>query len=184
MQSACLSVISLLSDFIQKDQYMDTANMTASPVRKPNPYDVHVGARLKACRTLAGFSQEKLGQQVNLSFQQIQKYEKGLNRIGASRLQQFAQILNVPPSYFFDGIDVNPTSQRQPAELDASAVLAAVQGDEVSQRKSIELVRNFGRIQDPLMRNAIANLVKTVALSYEAGAEPAGAPAGDREAAE
>lgn len=160
---------------------MDTVNATSSPVRKPNPYDVHVGARLRACRTLAGFSQEKLGQHVNLSFQQIQKYEKGLNRIGASRLQQFAQILNVPPSYFFDGIDVNATSQqKQPAELDASAVLAAVQGDEVSQRKSIELVRNFGRIKDPLMRNAIANLVKTVALSYEAGAEPAG----DREAAE
>ena len=67
-------------------------------MRKPNPYDAHVGARLRACRTLAGFSQERLGASVSLSFQQIQKYEKGLNRIGASRLQQFAQSLKVPPS--------------------------------------------------------------------------------------
>src|SRR3546814_9446676 len=111
-------------------------------MRKPNPYDAHVGSRLRACRTLAGFSQERLGTAVSLSFQLIQKYEKGLNRIGASRLQQFAQILNVPPSYFFDGMPIDGAAQ------DTGDPLAAVAGDiaatsdnsPISRRQALEQI--------------------------------------------
>ncbi len=153
-------------------------------MRKPNPYDAHVGARLRACRTLAGFSQERLGNAVSLSFQQIQKYEKGLNRIGASRLQQFAQILNVPPSYFFDdmpGIDQQASTGGEAAgigDMDAER-------SSVSRRQALELVRNFGRISDGVVRDRIFQLIKAAAHSYGEGeaeeaeaAAPAPAPLG------
>jgi len=141
--------------------------------RKPNPYDAHVGSRLRACRTLAGFSQERLGAAVSLSFQQIQKYEKGLNRIGASRLQQFAQILNVPPSYFFEempGIDQQPTGRPE------HAVVGDLDQDRsnVSRRQALELVRNFGRITDPTVRDRIFQLIKAAAHSYTPGEADAG----------
>jgi transcriptional regulator with XRE-family HTH domain len=153
-------------------------------MRKPNPYDAHVGARLRACRTLAGFSQERLGNAVSLSFQQIQKYEKGLNRIGASRLQQFAQILNVPPSYFFEdmpGIDQQASVGGEAAgtgDMDAER-------SSVSRRQALELVRNFGRISDGVVRDRIFQLIKAAAHSYGEGeaeeaeaAAPAPAPLG------
>lgn len=143
-------------------------------MRKPNPYDAHVGARLRACRTLAGFSQERLGTSVGLSFQQIQKYEKGLNRIGASRLQQFAQILNVPPSYFFEDM---PGIEQQPAARPEHAVVSEIEQDKspVSRRQALELVRNFGKITDPMVRDRIFQLIKAAATSYsgkEEGEEP------------
>ncbi len=143
-------------------------------MRKPNPYDAHVGARLRACRTLAGFSQERLGHAVSLSFQQIQKYEKGLNRIGASRLQQFSQILNVPPSYFFEdmpGID----QQAQPGG--EAPALGEIDADRspVSRRQALELVRNFGRISDGVVRDRIFQLIKAAAHSYGEGEEAEGA---------
>ncbi len=153
-------------------------------MRKPNPYDAHVGARLRACRTLAGFSQERLGHAVSLSFQQIQKYEKGLNRIGASRLQQFAQILNVPPSYFFEDM---PGVDQQPQARPEHAVVSEIEQDHnpVSRRQALELVRNFGRITDATVRDRIFQLIKAAAHSYgtedgsaevtEAGAAPVAA---------
>jgi len=134
-------------------------------MRKPNPYDAHVGARLRACRTLAGFSQERLGAAVSLSFQQIQKYEKGLNRIGASRLQQFAQILNVPPSYFFEDM---PGIEQQPQARPEHAVVSEIEQDKspVSRRQALELVRNFGKISDAMVRDRIFQLIKAAAASY------------------
>ncbi|MBX3453473.1 helix-turn-helix transcriptional regulator [Ferrovibrio sp.] len=134
-------------------------------VRKPNPYDAHVGSRLRACRTLAGFSQERLGSAVSLSFQQIQKYEKGLNRIGASRLQQFSQILNVPPSYFFEGM---PGVEQQPQARGEHSAVADIEQENspISRRQALELVRNFGRIGDSLVRDRIFQLIKAAANSY------------------
>ncbi|WP_341705111.1 helix-turn-helix domain-containing protein [Ferrovibrio sp.] len=134
-------------------------------MRKPNPYDAHVGSRLRACRTLAGFSQERLGAAVSLSFQQIQKYEKGLNRIGASRLQQFAQILNVPPSYFFEDM---PGVDQQPQARPEHAVVSEIEQDKspVSRRQALELVRNFGKISDATVRDRIFQLIKAAASSY------------------
>ena len=132
-------------------------------MRKPNPYDAHVGARLRACRTLAGFSQERLGAAVSLSFQQIQKYEKGLNRIGASRLQQFAQILNVPPSYFFEGMPVDgaPQDTGDPLAMVAGDIATTSDSSPVSRRQALELVRYFGAINDRQVREAVFKLVKT-----------------------
>lgn len=134
-------------------------------VRKPNPFDAHVGSRLRACRTLAGFSQERLGGAVGLSFQQIQKYEKGLNRIGASRLQQFSQILNVPPSYFFEGM---PGVDQQPQLRGEHSAVGDIDQEHspVSRRQALELVRNFGRISDTLVRDRIFQLIKAAAQSY------------------
>lgn len=139
-------------------------------MRKPNPYDAHVGSRLRACRTLAGFSQERLGSAVSLSFQQIQKYEKGLNRIGASRLQQFAQILNVPPSYFFEDM---PGIEQQPTARPEHAVVSEIEQDRspVSRRQALELVRNFGKITDSMVRDRIFQLIKAAATSYSGKAE-------------
>src|SRR6187200_3442617 len=70
--------------------------------KKPNPIDIHVGSRIRLRRTMIGMSQEKLGEALGITFQQIQKYEKGTNRIGASRMQQIATVMGVPVSYFFD----------------------------------------------------------------------------------
>lgn len=139
-------------------------------MRKPNPYDAHVGSRLRACRTLAGFSQERLGTAVSLSFQQIQKYEKGLNRIGASRLQQFAQILNVPPSYFFEDM---PGIEQQPTASPEHSVVSEIEQDRspVSRRQALELVRNFGKITDSTVRDRIFQLIKAAATSYSGKAE-------------
>jgi len=71
--------------------------------KKPNPIDIHVGSRIRLRRTMLGMSQEKLGESLGITFQQIQKYEKGTNRVGASRLQQISEILQVPVSFLFDG---------------------------------------------------------------------------------
>ena len=104
-------------------------------------------------------SQTRLGQAVGLTFQQIQKYEKGVNRIGASRLQQFAALLNVPPSYFFEGQQTEqPTpSQATVDEIDPNLIGA------VSQRQAMELVRNFSRIDSKSLRRHIFDLVKAAA---------------------
>ena len=77
------------------------------PAGKPNPVDVHVGSRVRYRRMIIGMSQEKLGERMNLTFQQIQKYEKGTNRIGASRLFQLSKILEVPVGYFFEDAFAN-----------------------------------------------------------------------------
>ncbi len=144
----------------------------------PSPYDIQVGQRLRQARTLAGMSQGRLGEAVGVTFQQVQKYEKGLNRIGASRLMQFSNILNVTPAYFFDGI--------QPADGEANGnapVQSANSFDygEASQRQALELVRHFGMLTDMNLRTSILELVKTAARAQngdngnDAGGESAAA---------
>lgn len=137
----------------------------------PNPYDAHVGARLRACRTLAGYSQEKLGAMVSLSFQQIQKYEKGINRIGASRLQQFSQLLNVPPSYFFEDM---PGASGQASAVPTMPAdgggghdaVDTVQATGVTRETAVALVKNFSQIPDGNLRDRIYQLVKCCAEIY------------------
>ena len=129
-------------------------------MRKPNPYDAHVGARLRACRTLAGFSQERLGASVQLSFQQIQKYEKGLNRIGASRLFQFATILDVPPAYFFEGLEGQPVESRNGRLLEP---VVTPEGQLPSfTREDVELLRAFHLLRQPSLRRRIIDLVRAM----------------------
>ena len=127
--------------------------------KAPNPVDRHVGARLRMRRMMLPMSQEKLGGALGLTFQQIQKYEKGTNRIGASRLQQISQILQVPVSFFFEGApNVNARShgaQDAPSPAYVSDFLATSEG--------LALTEAFTRIKGPKLRRRIVDLVEEIA---------------------
>ena len=117
--------------------------------KAPNPIDKHVGSRVRMRRMMLGMSQEKLGNSLGLTFQQVQKYEKGTNRIGAGRLHQIADILKVPVALFFDDV------QEAPAPTYVSDFLASTDG--------LTLIRAFTRIADVKIRRSIVALVKQLA---------------------
>ncbi|WP_409741503.1 helix-turn-helix domain-containing protein [Ferrovibrio sp.] len=125
-----------------------------------NSVDVHVGNRLKLRRAMVGMSQDRLGQLVGLTFQQIQKYEKGANRIGASRLFQFATILDVPPAYFFEGLQGHRVEARNGRLLEP----AVSSGDQLPSfsREDVELLRAFHQVQQPGLRRRIIDLVRAM----------------------
>lgn len=123
-----------------------------------HPVDVHVGNRVRLRRTLLGISQEKLGRELGLTFQQIQKYEKGANRVGASRLFQISQILDVPPSFFFDDMPDNA----KPALSGMAEETEAFEHQHLSKRETLELVRAYYRISDDDIRKRIFDLIKAV----------------------
>jgi len=129
----------------------------------PRPVDVHVGARLRLRRTLLGISQEKLGEAVSLTFQQIQKYERGANRIGASRLFEFSRILDTTISYFFEDM---PEAVSESYKTDAQGLSDQIQenidGDPMVRRETLELVRAYYKIRDSRVRKRIYELVKAV----------------------
>ena len=127
----------------------------------PNPIDIHVGKRVRLRRTLLGMSQEKLGKAINVTFQQVQKYERGTNRIGSSRLYQLSQVLDIPVSYFFDDLPIEITARKSPGLTDVK--VASFQGDPLVKRETLELVRAYYRITDPSVRKRIFELVKAVA---------------------
>lgn len=129
-------------------------------VSKPNLVDIHVGSRVRLRRTLLGMSQEKLGTAVGLSFQQIQKYERGANRIGSSRLFQFAQVLDVPVSFFFDDMPEEIARSQPGASLNASE---SFQQDQFARRETLELVRAYYKIRNPNVRKRVFELTKAVA---------------------
>jgi transcriptional regulator with XRE-family HTH domain len=129
-------------------------------VRKlPNPTDKHVGARVQMRRKALGKSQSWLGEAVNLTFQQIQKYEKGTNRIGSSRLQQFANILDVPVSFFFEGAPSASSRGKASAEVPSTAYLSKF----ISSEDGMALIKAFMQIKDAKLRRGIANLVGQIA---------------------
>jgi len=130
----------------------------------PNPIDVHVGSRVRLRRTLLGLSQEKLGEAVGLTFQQIQKYEKGMNRIGSSRLYQFSQILDVPVSFFFDDMLAH-VADTQPG----TATESEFERDPLAKRETLELVRSYYRISEPAVRKRVFELTKSIAASDHTG---------------
>ncbi len=128
----------------------------------PNPIDKHVGSRVRMRRILLGMSQEKLGEALNLTFQQVQKYEKGTNRIGASRLQQISKSLNVPPAYFFEGapsFDDDAQVVHSAAAEHGSAYIV----DFLSTTEGLHLNRAFARIQDAKIRKRVIDLVTALA---------------------
>lgn len=127
---------------------------------KPDPIDVHVGSRVRMRRTLLGMSQEKLGNALGLTFQQIQKYERGANRIGSSRLFKLSRILDVPVSFFFEDMPVQG-SKRTTGLSDSSP--ATIEADQLSKRETLELVRAYYKIKDPRIRKKTFELVKAVA---------------------
>jgi transcriptional regulator with XRE-family HTH domain len=124
--------------------------------KSPNPTDKHVGARVRMRRMMLGMSQEKLGDALGLTFQQVQKYEKGSNRIGASRLQHIAQILQVPVSFFFDG---GPgEGARGVSELASPAYVS----DFLATRDGLALAKAFMTIKDKKLRRCIVALVEGI----------------------
>ena len=127
--------------------------------KSPNPIDRHVGARLRMRRLLVGFSQTKLGQALDVTFQQIQKYEKGANRIGASRLQQLARVLDVAPAYFFEGAPQVGMAADGVAELPANDYVV----DFLSTSEGLQLNRAFAQIRDAKVRKRIVELVTSLA---------------------
>ncbi len=134
----------------------------------PNPIDVHVGSRVRLRRTLLGMSQEKLGEAIGLTFQQVQKYERGANRIGSSRLFDLSRVLDVPISYFFE--DMQPgVAERSPSRLKGLAETKPepFEPDPLAKRETLELVRAYYRIADPAVRKRLFELTKSLANAGE-----------------
>ncbi len=136
---------------------------------RPSPIDAHVGSRVRLRRTLLGMSQEKLGEALGLTFQQVQKYERGVNRIGASRLFDLARVLDVPISFFFDdmpdsvggGLGANNAARRGAAFGFAEAQ-EGFEDDTLHRRETLELVRAYYRITDPAVRKRVFDLIKSL----------------------
>ncbi|WP_458761437.1 helix-turn-helix domain-containing protein [Afipia sp. TerB] len=127
--------------------------------KTPNPIDKYVGSRVRMRRIMLGMSQEKLGEALGLTFQQIQKYEKGTNRIGASRLQQISDIVQVPVSFFFEG---GPSSASSVAGMEEAPSPAYV-SDFLATSEGLALTKAFMRIADPKLRRSIVDLVEQMA---------------------
>jgi transcriptional regulator with XRE-family HTH domain len=127
--------------------------------RRANPIDVHVGGRVRLRRMLLGMSQEKLGEHLGLTFQQIQKYEKGINRIGASRLFDLAQVLAVPVQFFYEELATGDGHAAGFGERPAESYAAEFLGS----REGLELNKAFARISDPRVRRSIVDLVRAFA---------------------
>jgi transcriptional regulator with XRE-family HTH domain len=133
---------------------------------QPDPMDVHVGTRVRLRRNMLGMSQEKLGEAIGLTFQQVQKYERGANRIGASRLHDLSRVLDVPVSFFFD--DIDPV--RAPAIPGgfAEPQAEAFDGDPLRRRETVDLVNAYYKIGDAIVRRRIFDLAKALAASAAA----------------
>jgi transcriptional regulator with XRE-family HTH domain len=144
---------------------------------KPNPIDVHVGKRLRLRRTLLGMSQERLGELLGLTFQQVQKYERGVNRIGSSRLFELGQILDVPIAFFFDDLPETVGGAVSGYAMPGLAEerVAFDHEDEalpLDKRETLELVRAYYRIGDPAVRKRLFELAKALANAAAAPAKP------------
>ena len=127
----------------------------------PNPVDRHVGSRVRMRRVLVGMSQEKLGEALQLTFQQVQKYEKGTNRIGASRLQQISRILGVPVEYFFEGVPQTGDRGSQSGFDDHGE--STYMADFLATNDGVQLNKAFVRIRDPKLRRRVVDLVTAIA---------------------
>lgn len=127
--------------------------------KSPNPIDKHVGSRVRMRRMMISMSQEKLGERLGITFQQIQKYEKGTNRIGASRLQQSAIALGVPVAFFFEGAPV-PTGSSGGFSESASPAYVS---DFLATSDGLSLTKAFMKVQDPKVRRRIVDLVEAIA---------------------
>ncbi len=138
---------------------MITRNRTRGEEGAPNPTDLHVGQQLRQRRTVLGLSQERLSEAVGITFQQIQKYERGLNRIGASRLYELSQALGVPVGFFFEGMaPAVPGMAEEGADYKAEAVLP---------RDAAELMQLFSSVSDPKLRRQILTIVKSLIESAQ-----------------
>jgi transcriptional regulator with XRE-family HTH domain len=126
----------------------------------PHPVDIHVGKRLRSRRTILGLSQEDIGDSVGITFQQVQKYERGLNRIGSSRLYEFACILGVGVSYFFEDLDEKNKKANSLSDGDF-----LFEHEKFNNKELMALVKAYQGINDPNLRKKVLSLVKAIASS-------------------
>ena len=138
--------------------------MTAHPV------DVYVGKKLRLRRTIMGLSQEAVGTAIGVTFQQVQKYERGINRMGASRLYDFSRILGIPVSYFFEGF----SNDNNYASAEHSSITIAAEGeteysvqDAYTSKETADLLRSYYRIKDPHVRRRLQDLIKSMVEAEE-----------------
>ncbi len=138
---------------------------------RPSPIDAHVGSRIRLRRTLMGMSQERLGEALGLTFQQIQKYERGVNRVGASRLFDLSRVLDVPIAFFFDDMpgqlaELHGTHQNTRATGGFAEQQDGFGADEaLNRRETLELVRAYYKIVDPSVRKRVFDLIKSMSAT-------------------
>ena len=132
--------------------------------KAPNPVDRYVGSRVRMRRIMLGMSQEKLGEALGLTFQQVQKYEKGTNRVGASRIQQISEILQVPVSFLFEGGPSGTINADGFGEANSPAYVS----DFLATSEGLALTRAFTRIDDAKLRRSIVDLVQQIAAQESA----------------
>lgn len=130
--------------------------------RGPNPIDVHVGSRIRLRRQLMKMSQEKLGDELGVTFQQVQKYERGANRVGASRLYRLSRVLEVPVQFFFEGLGEKSAASGM-AEDDQTPIVY----DFIQSSDGVSLAEAFSRIKDAKVRRRVLELVRTLAYEDE-----------------
>ena len=136
---------------------------------KPNPIDIQVGSRVRLRRNMLGLSQEKLGTAIGLTFQQVQKYERGANRIGASRLYTLSRVLDVPVSFFFEEMapalaGSSAKGEHKPKGMTESD--SSYQAEPMMKRETLELVRAYLKIADTQLRRRVFDLAKAIAGTY------------------
>jgi len=128
----------------------------------PHPVDTHVGRRLRLKRTILGLSQESVGKEIGVTFQQIQKYERGINRMGASRLYDFAKALGVQVSYFFEGYGDYAMDEMSNYAL-GEPPTSGFDGEKINNRETLEVMRAYYRIKNPSLRKRVIDLIKAMA---------------------
>ena len=131
--------------------------------RGPNPIDIHVGARVRLRRNLLGLTLQTLAKAVGVAYQQLQKYERGVNRVGASRLFNLSRVLDVPISYFFE--DLSPAAadaRKRRAKGLSEAPAAVLDSDVLNKRETGELIRAYYRVKDPRVRKRVLELIKAL----------------------
>ena len=138
-------------------------NTSTYEKRKPNLIDAHIGSRIRQRRTLLGIKPDQLGEAIGLTYQQVQKYERGTNRIPARRLYDLSQALNVPISYFYDDMPEEITHKTIIERRHADQPPIGIDKDVMTSRLSLELVRNFHHIPDDISRKAAFDLIKAMA---------------------
>lgn len=135
-----------------------------------NPVDVYVGKRIRLRRTLLNLSQEKLAKMLGLTFQQVQKYERGMNRIGASRLWDMSKVLSVPVNFFFEGMDKEIDAQ-SPANLNSILIVTSEnnQNDPMLKSENIDLIKCLEKIKNEKLKISLMNSIKEASKSYISG---------------
>ena len=127
----------------------------------PHPVDIHVGRRLRLKRTFLGMSQDTVGKKIGVTFQQIQKYERGVNRMGASRLYDFSKALGVQVSYFFEGFSDYTNDDAIPIGM-AEPNAPVFEQDNMNNRETLEVMRAYYRIKNPALRKRVVELIKAM----------------------